>query len=62
MIEFWELPPSPNSTKIRMALRFKGLDFEARSIDPEDRSPLVELSGQELTPVIRDGSMVLNDS
>ncbi len=64
MIEFWELPSSPNSTKIRMALRFKGLDFEARPMDPANRTELVELSGQELTPVIRDrdGSVILNDS
>lgn len=62
MIELWELPPSPNSTKVRMALRFKGMDFEAHPIDPADRSELVELSGQELTPVIRDRDVILNDS
>lgn len=62
MIEFWELAPSPNSTKVRMALRYKGLEFEARPVDPADRSSVIELSGQELTPVIRDRNTVLNDS
>jgi glutathione S-transferase len=62
MLKFWELSPSPNNTKIRMALRFKGVDFEAVGVDPLDRQPLLDISGQELTPVVEDRGVVLNDS
>ncbi|MDH3285171.1 MAG: glutathione S-transferase [Acidobacteriota bacterium] len=62
MLKFFELAPSPNNTKVRMALRYKGIDFEATPVDPRDRSAVVAASGQELTPVIEDRGFVLNDS
>jgi glutathione S-transferase len=62
MLTFWELSPSPNNTKVRLALRFKGIGFEAVPVDPLDRTAVLEASGQELTPVIRDRGIVLNDS
>ena len=62
MLKFWELPLSPNNTKVRMALRFKGIDFETVPVSPRDRSDLIAASGQELTPVIEDRGIVLNDS
>jgi len=62
MVRFWELSPSPNNTKVRMALRYKEIDFDAVPVDPVNRQPVVEVSGQELTPVIEDAGIVLNDS
>lgn len=62
MLRFFELTPSPNNIKVRMALRFKGIDFEQVIVDPMDRAPVIEVSGQELTPVIEDRGIVLNDS
>jgi glutathione S-transferase len=62
MLKFYELAPSPNNTKVRMALRFKGIEFEAIPVDPRDRTVVIEVSGQELTPVIADRGIVLNDS
>jgi len=62
MLRFRELAPSPNNTKVRMALRFKGIDFEAVPVDPFDRAPVLAVSGQELTPVIEDRGIVLHDS
>ncbi len=62
MLRFWELSPSPNNIKVRMALRYKGIDFEAIPIDPFDRKSLREVSGQDLSPVIEDKGIVLNDS
>jgi glutathione S-transferase len=62
MLRFWELAPSPNNIKVRMALRFKGIEFESIPVDPQDRSAVIEVSGQELTPVIADRGIVLNDS
>jgi glutathione S-transferase len=62
VLRFWELAPSPNSLKVRMALRFKGIDFETVPVDPLDRKALRERSGQDLAPVIEDRGIVLNDS
>ena len=62
MLRFHELAPSPNSIKARLALRAKGLEFEAVAVDMRDRAAVVTLSGQELTPVIEDKGIVLNDS
>jgi glutathione S-transferase len=62
MIRFHELAPSPNSIKVRLALRAKELEFEVVPVDPRDRSAVVAVSGQELTPVIEDKGIVLNDS
>lgn len=61
-LRLWELAPSPNNTKVRMALRYKGIAFEAVPVDPRDRRDVVEVSGQELSPVIEDRGIVLNDS
>ena len=62
MLRFWELTPSPNNIKVRMALRYKGIDFEAIPVDPVNRKPLREVSGQDLAPVIENKGVVLNDS
>ncbi len=62
MLKFYELSPSPNNTKVRMALRYKDIEFEAISVDAADRSTMIEVSGQELTPVIEDRGVVINDS
>lgn len=62
MLKLWDLAPSPNNTKVRMALRFKGIPFEATPVDPMDRSAVREVSGQDLTPVIEDKGIVLPDS
>jgi len=63
-----ELPPSPNSIKIRLALGLKQIPCELRAIDPSDpaRASLVEVSGQPLAPVLvdhaADGDRVVFDS
>jgi glutathione S-transferase len=62
MLTLWELAPSPNNLKVRLALRFKGIEFEVVPVDARDRAPVLELSGQELTPVVEDRGIVLNDS
>ncbi len=62
MLKFYELAPSPNNTKLHMALRYKGIPFEVVSVHPADRQVVLEVSGQELTPVIQDKGIVLNDS
>lgn len=61
-----ELPPSPNSVKVRLGLGFKGLDYERRPVSfeqfPGERSALVALSGQPRTPVLEHGAVRIFDS
>jgi len=51
-----------NNLKVRLALAHKRLPYDFRAIDPGDRSEIVRLSGQFLTPVLLDGDTVLFDS
>lgn len=62
MLILHELPLSPNNLKIRMALNYKGIPFEVAPVDHRDRTPLVELSGQDGTPIVEDRGIVLPDS
>ena len=62
MLRFYELAPSPNNVKVRLALAYKGIPFEAVPVDPADRSAVLEVSGQVNTPVIVDDAVVINDS
>lgn len=61
-ITMWNLPPSPNNMKVRVALNYKGLDFDRVDVGFEDRDAVVEASGQPLTPVIKHGNTVVYDS
>jgi glutathione S-transferase len=47
---------------VALALAFKGLEAESVVISYEDRSPVVEVSGQGLVPVLVDGGRVIPDS
>jgi len=51
-----------NNLKVRVALEYKGLPYEFRTIRPQERSDLVRRSGQFLTPVMVHGETVLFDS
>lgn len=60
-----ELPPSPNNVKVRIALGYKGIEYERLPVamdDPSARERLVEATGQPLTPVLQDGDRFLFDS
>jgi glutathione S-transferase len=61
-IRLWDLGPSPNSKKVRLALGFKGVDYERIAVDPADRDAVVEVSGQPLTPVLAHGETIIYDS
>jgi len=62
MLKLWELTPSPNNTKVRMALRLKAIEFESIPVNPRKREGVIEASGQEATPAMEDRGIVLNDS
>ena len=63
MIRVLRIPFSTNVERVALALGHKGLAAEWVDVDPDDRSPVRELSGQELVPVavFEDGT-VLHDS
>tara|TARA_R110002072_G_scaffold80451_2_gene184910 strand:+ start:129 stop:785 length:657 start_codon:yes stop_codon:yes gene_type:complete len=65
-LTLYELPPSPNSIKIRLALGLKQIPCELKTIDPMDRTTLVKVSAQPLAPVLvdstSDGDRVVFDS
>jgi glutathione S-transferase len=51
-----------NNMKVRVALGFKEIPYEFRTIDPADRAEIVRLTGQHLTPVMVHGDRALFDS
>lgn len=48
--------------RVALALAHKGVEVEYVDVDPDDRSEVVRVSGQELVPVLVDGDIVLADS
>lgn len=61
-----ELTGSPNSVKIRIALGYKGLDYDRVPVDlndfPGDRTTAINLSRQPRFPVLQHGDAVIFDS
>lgn len=57
-----ELPPSPNCTKVRIALGFKGIDYESQMVNGLDRSQAVIDYGIPLTPGLTGDGYRLYDS
>lgn len=62
MLTLYRAPWSTNVQRVTMALEHKGLEFESVEISYADRSPVVEVSGQELVPVLVDDGEVVVDS
>ena len=70
VIKLYEVPPSPNNMKVRIALGYKEIPYERIPIQSQpgvpaakqDRSLLTKISRQPLTPVIVHGDVVMFDS
>jgi glutathione S-transferase len=62
MLRLYRAPFSTNVERVALALGFKGLEVESVVISYEDRSPVIEASGQGLVPVLVDGDDVIPDS
>lgn len=62
MIRLWRIKYSTNAERVALALAHKGLETTSVWIEPDDRSKLIEVSGQNLVPVIEDGERVIADS
>jgi glutathione S-transferase len=62
MLRLYRAPFSTNVERVALALAHKGLEVESVVISYDDRSPVVEVSGQELVPVLVDDDAVVPDS
>lgn len=62
MIRLYRFALSTNCERVEMALAHKGLAPETIEIDPEDRSVVRRVSGQDLVPVIEDDGQIVFDS
>jgi glutathione S-transferase len=61
-LRVYRIPFSTNVERVALALAHKGVAVGWVDVDPADRSSVVEVSGQELVPVLVDGELVLHDS
>lgn len=57
-----EFHRSPNAVKVRVALHYKGLDYEVEEMMAAERGPMVEAAGWPMIPVLIDGDVVMRDS
>jgi glutathione S-transferase len=62
VIRLYEIPFSTNVERVTLALAHKGIGVEQVTVDPADRSPVRDVSGQELVPVLVDDGRVVSDS
>ena len=61
-LRLYRIPFSTNVERVALALAHKGIEVEYVEIDPDDRSEVVHVSGQELVPVLVDGDRIVADS
>jgi glutathione S-transferase len=54
MLRLYRFRYSTNVERVALALAYKGIEVESVEIDPADRTPVRELSGQDLVPVLVD--------
>jgi len=62
VLRVYRIPFSTNVERVALAAGHKGVEVEWVDVDPADRSPVLELSGQSLVPVLVDGDDVVADS
>jgi glutathione S-transferase len=62
VLRVYRIPFSTNVERVSLVLAHKGLEVEWIDVDPHDRSPVEEISGQPLVPVLVDGDEVVADS
>jgi glutathione S-transferase len=62
VIHLYRFRFSTNVERVTLALAHKNVEVESIWVDPRDRSPVEQLSGQQLVPVIDDGGRVVFDS
>ena len=58
----YRIPFSTNVERIALAAGHKGIAIEWVDVDPDDRSPVRAVSGQDYVPVLDDGGTIVADS
>ena len=61
-MKLYRAPFSTNVERVALALAHKGLEVDSVWIEYGDRTPVEEVSGQGLVPVLVDGDEVVTDS
>jgi glutathione S-transferase len=61
-LRVYDLAPSPNNFKVRIAAAVKGIDYERIPVSGQDRSNILAATGQPMTPAITYGDIKLWDS
>ena len=62
LIRCYRIPFSTNVERVALAAGHKGVEIEWIDVDPDDRSRVVEVSGQPLVPVLLAGNEVISAS
>jgi glutathione S-transferase len=62
LLRLYRIPFSTNVERVSLALAHKGLEVEWVDVDPADRSPVEQVSGQSLVPVLVEEGRVVFDS
>ena len=58
----YRIPFSTNVERVALAAGHKGIELEWVDVAADDRSPVEQVSGQPLVPLLVDGDLVLPDS
>jgi len=64
VLRLYRIPFSTNVERVALALAHKGIEVEWVDVDPADRTPVREVSGQDLVPVLveEDGSVTYDST
>jgi glutathione S-transferase len=62
VVRVYRIPLSTNAERVALAAGHKGVPIDWVDVDPDDRSPVEEVSGQRLVPVLVAGDDVVIDS
>jgi glutathione S-transferase len=62
LIRVYRIPFSTNVERVALAAGHKALAIEWIDVDPNDRTPIEDVSGQRLVPVLVDGEEIVSDS
>ena len=62
LIRVYRIPFSTNVERVALAAGHKGVAIEWVDVEPDDRSPVEEVSGQQLVPVLVAGEEIVADS
>ena len=62
VLRVYRIPFSTNVERIALAAGHKGIAIEWVDVDPDDRSPVRAVSGQDYVPVLDDGGTIVADS